>query len=110
MAAKDEIWRQHWRPAMAWAYMAICLFDFIIAPVGTSVLITFYKSSIPVWKSLTLENGGLIHVAFGAILGVAAWGRTRESVTREEYGRYYQTERETEQVEPIIPKPRRPSQ
>jgi len=69
-----------WRPAMAWAYMVICLFDFIIAPTGTAVLITFYKSTIPVWVSLTTANGGMVHIAFGAILGVAAWGRTRESV------------------------------
>jgi hypothetical protein len=84
----DEHWvTNRWRPAMAWAYMAICLFDFIIAPTGSAILITFYKSSIPVWKSLTLDNGGIIHVAFGAILGVAAWGRTKESVTNTEmYG------------------------
>lgn len=75
-----------WRPSMAWVYMAICLFDFIIAPTGSAVLITFYKSTIPVWKSLTLEGGGIIHVAFGAILGVAAWGRTREAVVNTEMG------------------------
>lgn len=75
-----------WRPAMGWTYMAICLFDFILAPIGTSVLITFYKSTIPVWRSLTLENGGIVHLAFGAILGVSAWGRTRETVTNTEVG------------------------
>ena len=31
-----------------------------------------------VWQSLTLSNGGLIHIAFGAILGVAAWSRGAE--------------------------------
>lgn len=77
---------KYWRPAMAWSYMAICLFDFIFAPVGTAVLITFYKSTIPVWKSLTLENGGIIHIAFGAILGVSAWGRTKETVIGSQYG------------------------
>lgn len=81
----EEHWITYtWRPAMAWSYMAICLFDFIIAPTGTAMLITFYQSTIPVWKSLTLENGGIIHVAFGAILGVAAWGRTKESVINTE--------------------------
>jgi hypothetical protein len=81
----EEHWLTHyWRPAMAWSYMAICLFDFIIAPTGSAMLITFYQSTIPVWKSLTLENGGIIHVAFGAILGVAAWGRTKESVINTE--------------------------
>lgn len=75
----NESWfRFQWRPMMAWVYMAICLFDFIIAPTAVSVLITFYKSTIPVWTALTLASGGLIHVAFGAILGVTAWGRTKE--------------------------------
>jgi hypothetical protein len=95
-----------WRPGMAWVYMAICIFDFIIAPTATSILITFHDSAVPVWKALTLENGGIIHVAFGAILGVAAWGRTREAVQYSqnggfpyggESGSYY---RETEYVRP----------
>ena len=77
-----------WRPAMAWSYMAICLFDFIIAPTGTAFLVTFYHSSIGPWQSLTLSNGGLMHIAFGAIIGVSAWGRTRENVIRTEMGAY----------------------
>jgi Holin of 3TMs, for gene-transfer release len=85
----DSDWlRSHWRPAMAWAYMAICLFDFIIAPTGVAMLITFYKSTMPIWQSLTLENGGIVHIAFGAILGVSAWGRTKESVISQQYGPY----------------------
>ena len=71
---------------MAWSYMVICLFDFVIAPTGVAFLITFYKSSIPVWSSLTLSNGGVMHLAFGAILGVSAWGRTQESVTNTRFG------------------------
>jgi hypothetical protein len=40
------------------------------------------------WESLTLSNGGLIHLAFGAILGVTAWTRGMEKCERErrEYG------------------------
>jgi hypothetical protein len=30
------------------------------------------------WQSLTLSNGGLIHLAFGAILCVSAYGTTKE--------------------------------
>lgn len=36
------------------------------------------------WKSLTLENGGFIHVAFGAVLGIYAHGRTREKMNKSE--------------------------
>ncbi len=86
-SVQTEAWYVNfWRPAMAWSYMAICLFDFIIAPTGNAVLITFYNSSIPTWKSLTLENGGIIHLAFGAILGVSAWGRTKETMFNIEQG------------------------
>ena len=30
------------------------------------------------WQSLTLQGGGLFHIAFGAILGAAAWTRGME--------------------------------
>ena len=72
-----------WRPAMAWAYIAINLFDFIIAPM----FVLYLKSkgiAIDNWKSLTLENGGFIHVAFGAVLGIYAHGRTREKMKKSE--------------------------
>jgi hypothetical protein len=32
------------------------------------------------WQPLTLQGGGLIHISFGAILGVAAWTRGQEKV------------------------------
>jgi hypothetical protein len=33
------------------------------------------------WESLTLSNGGLIHLSFGAILGVYAFSRSQEKMT-----------------------------
>jgi hypothetical protein len=33
----------------------------------------YTKTALVAWKSLTLENGGLYHLAMGAILGAAAW-------------------------------------
>lgn len=35
-----------------------------------------------VWEPLTLQATGLFHVAFGAILGVAAWTRGNEKIAR----------------------------
>ena len=82
---KEEHWVQkYWRPAMAVLYMLICAFDFIIAPFLTMAMPVFLKSlgattiNYTQWTSLTLSNGGLIHLAFGAILGISAWGRTQE--------------------------------
>ena len=73
----------NWRPAMAWLYMAIVAFDFIIAPVMSMIIpVLPWVRVIPYtpWHPLTLEGGGLIHVTFGAVLGITAWGRTKEKI------------------------------
>ena len=83
---QDESWvRTYWRPAMGWLYMVICAFDFIIFPLITMFLPVIAKAfgfnvTYSTWVSLTLSNGGLIHMAFGAILGVAAWSRGQEKM------------------------------
>lgn len=73
----------NWRPMMAWLYMAMVAFDFIIAPVMSMVIpVLPWVRAIPYtpWHPLTLEGGGLIHVTFGAVLGITAWGRTKEKI------------------------------
>ena len=90
----NETWlNRTWRPMAAIVYLVICLFDFIIAPAflgirsGTaqqladsvkgldpSIAIALIQHRVP-WQPLTLQGSGLFHVAFGAILGVAAWTR-----------------------------------
>jgi hypothetical protein len=92
MIAKNQIAKQndhwaktYWRPAMGWLYMAICAFDFIIFPL-LSIILPIFRNVIGVdfpyttWQPLTLSSGGLIHMAFGAILGVAAWTRGQEKI------------------------------
>ena len=82
MAHQQETQQEHWmqkfwRPAMGYVYMAINIFDFILAPA----FVLYLKAKgiqIDMWKSLTLDNGGFIHLAFGAILGISAWGRSKE--------------------------------
>jgi hypothetical protein len=73
---------------MAYVYMAICIMDFIGFPLLTMFLpkITGIGTYIP-WKTLTLEGGGLIHMAFGAILGISAWTRGTEKVTEMQLNR-----------------------
>ena len=74
----NEHWMQSlWRPSMGWTYMVINIFDFILAPAFVLYL-RMKGIQIETWKSLTLDGGGFIHIAFGAILGVAAYGRTQE--------------------------------
>jgi len=99
--------RSMWRPLSAVTYLSICIFDFIIAPYFVQAQphdlaeIFKYVLQMPVeqqsealaimyakgqWQSLTLQGSGIFHIAFGAILGAAAWTRgmeKRESVVIE---------------------------
>jgi hypothetical protein len=78
---KEEWFNRKWRPAMAWTYMAICIFDFIVGPVFFNLLQYFtLAQQLDMWSPLTLQGSGLIHLAFGAILGISAWTRGNEKV------------------------------
>jgi hypothetical protein len=83
-AKPDEHWmKAFWRPAMGWLYMIICFMDFVGFPLLTIFLPIIFKPfglTMPyqAWQSLTLANGGLMHLAFGAILGVSAFTRGQE--------------------------------
>jgi hypothetical protein len=80
----EEHWvKSFWRPAMGWLYMLICFADFVAFPLISMFLPIIERGfgvqiGYTAWQSLTLSNGGLIHLAFGAILGVSAYGRTQE--------------------------------
>jgi hypothetical protein len=82
---KKEDWmNSKWRPAMGWMYMAVCVFDFILAPILWAV-IQFWETqaandAFRQWQPLTLQGAGLFHMAMGAVLGLAAWGRTQEKL------------------------------
>lgn len=78
----EENWiKSYWRPAMGWLYMLICFVDFVVFPILAMIMPAFLTkfgvegaSYVP-WASITLTNGGLIHISFGAILGITAWTR-----------------------------------
>ena len=70
-----------WRPVSGWVYLLICVFDFIIAPVLWSLIQAQAHGVVSTqWQPLTLQGGGLIHVSFGALLGITSWGRSREKL------------------------------
>jgi hypothetical protein len=78
---KDEDWMQKkWRPAMGWMYMVVCFCDMVLFPVAWSILQAVLKQPVTQWNPLTLQGAGLFHLAMGAVLGIAAWGRTQEKV------------------------------
>ncbi len=86
-----EDWMQNkWRPAMGWMYMIVCIFDFVVAPILWS-LVQFYETqavndAFRQWNPLTLQSGGFFHIAMGAVLGISAFGRTREKTAAIENG------------------------
>ena len=77
-ALANEGWvNNRWRPAMAWSYFAVCLCDFIAFPIFNAV---WFSPEYHEWHPLTLQGGGLYHMAMGAIIGVTAWQRTQEKI------------------------------
>ena len=77
---KEDWMQKRWRPAMGWMYMSICLLDFAIFPVLWSLLQVVTKQPVTQWQPLTLQGAGLFHLAMGAVLGIAAFGRTQEKL------------------------------
>ena len=100
---KEPKWKGYWRPAAAAIYLFICTMDFVILPM------TMVKSADPAttvdlamkftapaariqalqtlqskkqWVPLTTQGNGIFHLAFGAILGAAAFGRSQEKKAR----------------------------
>ena len=69
------------RPMMGWIYMLTCTCDFVLFPILWSLLQALSKGSVTTqWQPLTLQGAGLYHIAMGAVLGIAAYGRTKEKV------------------------------
>jgi hypothetical protein len=78
---KKEDWmNSKWRPMMGWMYMVVCTMDMVIFPILWSLLQTTTGTQITQWNPLTLQGAGLFHIAMGAVLGIAAFGRTQEKM------------------------------
>jgi hypothetical protein len=78
---KKEDWmNSKWRPMMGWIYMLTCVTDFILFPILWSILQAVMKQPVTAWQPITLQGAGLFHLSMGAIIGVAAFGRTQEKL------------------------------
>ena len=97
-----ETWIQaNWRPTAAFVYLVICMMDFVAMPLLTlffhqpfyaimkdvsslqpEVQKAVLVHAFDTWTPITIAGNGLFHIAFGAILGVSAWGRTSEKNER----------------------------
>jgi len=79
---KKEDWmNSKWRPMMGWTYMLTCVADFVLFPILWSLLQAVSKGQVNIqWQPITLQGAGLFHIAMGAVLGIAAYGRTQEKL------------------------------
>jgi len=79
---KKEDWmNSKWRPMMGWMYMLICTMDMVVFPILWSLLQSLSHGAVnSQWQPLTLQGAGLFHIAMGAVLGIAAHGRTQEKL------------------------------
>lgn len=89
MEDKDSWLQRTWRPMMGWTYMITCIFDFMIGPIYYNLL-QYYNPGqhIDMWQAITLQGGGLYHLAMGAILGISAYGRTQEKISPNTNSQY----------------------
>jgi hypothetical protein len=70
-----------WRPMMAFIYMITCACDFVVFPILWSLLQALSHGNVTSqWMPLTLQGAGLYHIAMGAVLGIAAYGRSQEKL------------------------------
>lgn len=104
----EEKWFMRWRHFAAYIYLIICIFDFIVMPIvyesnnrmlpvealriaqefqdaGSQELVFTALMTKRAWDPITLLGAGTFHIAFGAILGAAAWTRGREREARTKY-------------------------
>jgi hypothetical protein len=78
---KKEDWMNNkWRPMMGWIYMITCVTDFILFPILWAILQAALKQPVTAWQPITLQGAGLFHLSMGAIIGIAAFGRTQEKL------------------------------
>lgn len=74
-----------WKPVLAFAFILIILFDFIIAP---SIVLGMIKAGIHVamWTPLTMDGAGTFYISIGVILGATTWQSGRATIERVKKG------------------------
>lgn len=75
----DETHKQRWTYLMGLTYMIVNIADFVVFPIMFTI-VQFFETeaandAFRQWVPLTLTNGGFIHIAFAAILGISAFNK-----------------------------------
>ena len=61
--------------------MLTCIADFVVFPILWSLVQVIGGGRVETqWQPITLQGAGLYHIAMGAVLGIAAYGRTQEKL------------------------------
>src|SRR5210317_1219804 len=83
-----EAWMKSvWRPAMAWMYMIVCIFDFILFPIMWAVMQrTDETEKLVQWIPITMSGAGFFHITMGVIVGISTWKRTEEKLADKTRG------------------------
>jgi len=78
----NEIMKQKWTYLMGLTYMAINVADFILFPIMYTIVqfweVQAANDAFRQWVPLTLTNGGFVHIAFAAILGISAFNKAEK--------------------------------
>ena len=81
---------RYWKDWAGLVYLFICLVDFFFAPLVWNLKMEEYCHKMvdkgmacdaSRWEPHTLQMGGMFHIAFAGILGVATWKKKEENET-----------------------------
>ena len=78
--ANEGWFNNRWRPTMAWLWFTVSACDFILFPILNGVAAALKLIPYAPWQPITLQGGGLFHMAMGGVVGVATWQRTQEKL------------------------------
>ena len=82
--SSDDHWIQAiWRPLVAYQYLVVCIFDFLLFPILTALFHLYTNTPYTPWDPLTLKEGGFYHMSMMAIIGVTAWTRGQLMISKQ---------------------------
>lgn len=76
--AHEGWFTNRWRPAMAWLFAGLVVYDFMVMPIFWLFLIKLVGGPFSTWTPLSLQSGGLVYMVFGVVLGLYTYTRSRE--------------------------------
>ena len=81
MTKFEKFYHNKWRPSIGWLYFICVLYDFVIAPTGFQIAQTFAGAKeFHQWSPITLQGNAMFHISMLTIVGVTAYGRTKEKL------------------------------